>query len=284
MPEPLWGLSAYRLLKPSQWQRIRRDALDAAAGACSVCGVVRDKGMVGDEEWTYEDGVALLADIRIVCPDCNAVTHIGHTSVAGYGDVALAHMARVNGGSIAEAARLLALEAEEWRKRSGVTWTVAVAPDLVERYPELSVLVGRTSVPGDRGERPPVSVEPEYGANGGDVASLVARCQELTANDLARLQAALEADFLGSTDKARVAAFRLAERAGRKAEWDAALHAVESAVEKAVRRTRMGGETSGAVFAVPAWAALALVVRDLITSDQYRTLTRPWLDAGFALA
>lgn len=89
--------------------------------------------MVCDEEWVYEDGVARLTGTRILCPDCNAVTHNGQSNLAGYGDVALAQMARVNGISVAEAASLIQLEFEDWRERSGVAWTVAVAPDLLER-------------------------------------------------------------------------------------------------------------------------------------------------------
>ena len=148
VPEPLWGLSAYRLLKQSQWQRIRRDALAAAASACAICGAIRDKGMVCDEEWVYEGDVARLIGTRIICPDCNGVTHIGRAGLAGYGDVALEHMARVNGITVREAQRLVALDAEEWHQRSRGVWTVAVASDLLARYPFLSVLVGLTSAPG----------------------------------------------------------------------------------------------------------------------------------------
>ena len=148
VPEPLWGLSAYRLLKQSQWLRIRRDALAAAAGTCAICGAVREKGTVCDEEWAYEGGVALLTGTRILCPDCNAVTHLGRTGLAGYGDVALEHMARVNGTTVRDAQKLTALQFEVWRQRSQGAWTVAVASDLLARYPFLEVLVGLTSAPG----------------------------------------------------------------------------------------------------------------------------------------
>lgn len=42
-------------------------------------------------------------------------------------------------------------------------------------------------------------------------------------------------------------------------------------------------ELSGAISNVPACAALALVVRDLITREQYDALVKPWLDAGVTL-
>jgi hypothetical protein len=56
-------------------------------------------------------------------------------------------MYRVNGLSAAQAERAISVEFEEWRERSSVTWTVAVAPNLVERYPEFSALVGLAAAP-----------------------------------------------------------------------------------------------------------------------------------------
>ncbi len=149
VPAPLWGLSGSRLLKASQWKRIRLDALDAAGGACVVCGAARDKGMICDEEWSYTDGVALLTGVRIVCPDCNAVTHIGRTGADGYYDVARDHMARVNGITPAEADERIAQRFDAWRLQSSQSWTIDVAPGLLERYPELALLVGRSVGPGE---------------------------------------------------------------------------------------------------------------------------------------
>lgn len=153
VPEPLWRISANRLLKRSQWQRIREDARSASANACSVCGAVREKGMVGDEEWSYEDGVALLTAIRIVCPDCSAVTHIGEADQAGYGQVARAHMCAINDISAVEAEAAISGALQEWRVRSSIRWTVKVAPSLLARYPELSALDGLGAAPGDGRQR-----------------------------------------------------------------------------------------------------------------------------------
>jgi hypothetical protein len=89
VPQPLWGLSAARLLPQSKWRRIRADAMDESGGACVVCGAAREKGMVGDEVWDY---TATLVGVRIICPDCNAVTHFGSTNARGYAERALDHM------------------------------------------------------------------------------------------------------------------------------------------------------------------------------------------------
>ena len=142
VPRPLWGISAARLLPRAKWQRIRIDALEASRGACVVCGAVREKGMIGDEEWDYGDGVATLVGVRMVCGDCDAVTHIGSTTRRGYAEVARDHMTRINGIAREEADQIIAMSFREWRARSARSWTVAVAPDLLDRYPELAVLNG----------------------------------------------------------------------------------------------------------------------------------------------
>ena len=89
-----------------------------------------------------------------------------------------------------------------------------------------------------------------------------------------------------ASSQARDAAEKAAQTAGRAKAWDAATEAVESAGNDAVRRTsgpkydgmwalvwmaRMTGATD---------AALALVVRDLITEAQFAALTKAWRDAG----
>ena len=68
------------------------------------------------------------------------MTHIGSTSRRGYFDQARDHMAKVNGISIAEADNIIDEVSRRWRAQSLMSWTLAVAPDLLTRYPELEVL------------------------------------------------------------------------------------------------------------------------------------------------
>ena len=149
VPAPLWGWSAAQLLKGARWKRIRSDAIALSGGSCAVCGDAREKGMICDEEWTYAEGIATLTSLRIVCPDCDAVTHIGSTARRGYGDMARDHMCRVSSLSMAEADSIIDASFAEWRTRSAETWTVQVAPDLLARYPELATLAGHRAGPGD---------------------------------------------------------------------------------------------------------------------------------------
>lgn len=146
VPQPLWGRSGSQLLTRSVWRRIRQDAIDEHGGACVACGVAKEKGMVCDEVWEYEDAghVATLVGLRPLCRNCDGVTHIGQTASRGYGDVALAHMAKVNGSTEEEARQIERDAYRTWRQRSQLAWTVAVAPALLKRYPDLAVLDGLT--------------------------------------------------------------------------------------------------------------------------------------------
>ena len=72
----------------------------------------------------------------------------------------------------------------------------------------------------------------------------------------------------------RVAAWDASQDAARGAAWDAAWAAARGAEWDAAR----GAEWDAAWDA--AWAAVAIIVRDLITPDQFDTLTAPMRAAG----
>ena len=139
------------------------------------------------------------------------------------------------------------------------------------------------------------------------MAALIKRCRLLTPTELDRLAAAVEAKapwwapwratearnakeaWRAASSKAWDAAEKAAHEAGRRAGWDAAEKAVESAASDAVHRA--GGPALDATWAL-VWtarmaattdAALALVVRDLITETQFAALTKAWCDAGLPL-
>lgn len=153
VPRPLWGRSAARLLDDEEWRAIRATVVTAADSSCAVCGHRQRRWMVCDEDWRYElldpgtpdeRGVARLVDLRLLCPRCDRVVHLGHTETRhgrDGADDALAHAARVNGIGV-EDARLLAEAAfEAWARLSSIQrWRVEVAPALAARHPRLRVV------------------------------------------------------------------------------------------------------------------------------------------------
>ncbi len=98
-----------------------------------------------------------------------------------------------------------------------------------------------------------------FGPQGEQVAALIERARCLTAAEIKRLHAAWYAARAAARAAARYAAWDAARAAARytarNAAWDAAGYAA--------------GDAAG-------YAAWSLVARDLISTDAYDTLTRPW--------
>lgn len=155
VPEPLWELSAYRILGRSDWRRIRTDVLADMRGECVACTAAHPKGMVCHEVWYYDDAQseATMTALTILCPACNFVHHMGRANLLGRADEAIQHMASVNRASITSIKKLVAEAFEEWERRSVQTWTLRVDNPLLSRWPGLSVLNGLLGRPGAGGDR-----------------------------------------------------------------------------------------------------------------------------------
>jgi len=115
------------------------------------------------------------------------------------------------------------------------------------------------------------------GPNGEQVAAYIKRCKTLTTKELDDL-AAWGAAWAAVWDAVRAAA----RDAARDAAWDAAWGAAWTAVRAAVRAAARDAAWTAAWTA--AWdavrdAAVALVVRDLITREQFDALYGPWASA-----
>lgn len=100
--------------------------------------------------------------------------------------------------------------------------------------------------------------EKKYGPNTAEVDAYLAFLPKLTDEQWAAVRAA-------SLDVARAAARNAALDAARTVAWDAARATAWVAA----------WETRGLAAWAATWAAVALVVRDLITPEQFDTLTTP---------
>lgn len=142
VPEPLWGISAYRLLgKSTKWKAIRKDVLRQAKNSCSVCRASGGR-LSCHEKWRYDDGkrIATLVGFVMHCDPCDLAAHMGRSFQHGFGDMAIDQFCRINHCTAEKAHALFADAMATWRKRSGKKWTVAVAKPLLAKYPALSVL------------------------------------------------------------------------------------------------------------------------------------------------
>lgn len=155
VPEPLWRLSAYRILSRSQWEKIRASILGEQGNRCSVCGLTQHKGMICHEIWDYDERqlLATLTGLAILCPQCSNIHHIGLARVQGVAEEALKHMIHVNGMSLKDATAVVKQSFRDWRRRSQHRWGVAVSKELLSRFPQLRVLEGVSSSPHEGSKR-----------------------------------------------------------------------------------------------------------------------------------
>lgn len=129
VPGPLWRQNLRTILRDSEWQRLRRWALDRAGNACEACGhhVEGGKNLVCHEQWSYDEqaGTQTLTGVEIHCRDCDAVTHIGNTEIhgglIGLGK-ALRRLADMNGWTPQQSMAHFQEARETFKRRSGLTW------------------------------------------------------------------------------------------------------------------------------------------------------------------
>lgn len=109
------------------------------------------------------------------------------------------------------------------------------------------------------------------GPQGEQVAALIDRVGRLTASEAEKLDAAGNA----AGNAARVAAWEVARVAAWVAAWDDTWVAARVAAGNAAR-VAVWDDTWDAAWVAARDAALALVVRDLISKEHYDLLTGPW--------
>lgn len=141
VPKPLWRKSAANLLKRAAWERIRRDALEAARHACQVCSASGDP-LHCHELWEYNDErcTATLVGLRIQCKSCDSGVHMGRAVAHGNGRAALAQLVKVNGIGAREGKMLYRKAMDKWKQRNKQEWRIVVAESILKRYPELAIL------------------------------------------------------------------------------------------------------------------------------------------------
>jgi hypothetical protein len=127
VPKTSWYHNVRALVDELGWDRIRRQVYRQADYRCEVCGGRGPEHPVECHEvWRYDDPtrVQLLVRMIALCPDCHQVKHLGLANVQGRGAQARAHLARVNGWTLAQADAYIAEAFQVWAQRSGGPWTL----------------------------------------------------------------------------------------------------------------------------------------------------------------
>lgn len=134
VPEECWYSNLRSVLKPQDWDTVRKDAYKRAKGRCTICN---DVGRLeAHEKWSYDEKKALqkLEDVTALCRACHEVKHISRTQLMGRGADAMEHFMRVNGCSQSEYHAALAEANEAYKKRNAVEGWVTDISWLKEKF------------------------------------------------------------------------------------------------------------------------------------------------------
>ena len=129
VPEACWYANLRSILKPSQWDKVRRDAYARANGRCMCCGRLA-KRLEAHERWSYDEKRALqkLETVVALCHNCHEVAHISRTQLVGRGVEAMEWFMKVNKCSQMDFHAALQKANEEHFRRNRIEgWTTDVS-------------------------------------------------------------------------------------------------------------------------------------------------------------
>jgi len=125
VPRSAWFKNVRSHVSKEEWERLKRATFGRAGHRCEVCGGRGARWPVECHEvFAYDDEQRVQRLVRLValCPACHEVKHIGLAGVRGRRREAVAHLARVNGWSHADAELYLEVCFETWHRRSCHEW------------------------------------------------------------------------------------------------------------------------------------------------------------------
>lgn len=128
VPEECWYANLRSVLKPADWDKIRKAAYARAHYKCSVCG--RSGRLEAHERWRYDEerAVQTLETVVALCKNCHEVVHISRAQLTGRGDEAMEWFMKVNECSQSEFHEALQKTNEEYLRRNRVEgWTTDIS-------------------------------------------------------------------------------------------------------------------------------------------------------------
>ncbi|MBO7369115.1 MAG: HNH endonuclease [Clostridia bacterium] len=121
VPDGCWYSNLRSILKPAQWDVVRREAYSRANGRCMICGRPA-KRLEAHEVWSYDLNTQTqkLENVIAICHSCHSVIHIGRTQLIGEEEKAIAHFCKVNGCNYSDYIRALGDANAKHRERNAV--------------------------------------------------------------------------------------------------------------------------------------------------------------------
>jgi hypothetical protein len=126
VPQSSWYKDLRELLDEATWERIGSLVAERAGGRCEICGGrgPRHRPVECHELWRFDDPVRVQTLVRVValCPDCHAVKHWETVRKHGGDTQARAHLAQVNGWSLAQTDAHIRDAFGRWAQRNQGPW------------------------------------------------------------------------------------------------------------------------------------------------------------------
>lgn len=130
VPQTCWYSNVRSQVSSSDWEKLKRSTFQQANYRCQVCGDRGSKHPVECHEiWHYDDRqhVQKLAGLIALCPACHECKHMGFANVRGRGDIATAHLAKVNGWTMEQTMVYVQECFRVWQERSQHEWKLDIS-------------------------------------------------------------------------------------------------------------------------------------------------------------
>lgn len=125
VPRTSWYKNVRSHVSREEWERLKKLTAERAGRVCEIChGRGRKWPVECHEIFAYDDvtHVQRLVKLAALCPSCHEVKHLGLAGVRGRRAAAIAHLARVNDWSTADAELYAEGCFELWSRRSNHQW------------------------------------------------------------------------------------------------------------------------------------------------------------------
>ncbi len=130
VPSTVWYSNLRSELTKAQWDHLRKNCYQQAGHVCEVCGGKGPKWPVECHEiWEFCDQhkTQTLQGLIALCPSCHEVKHMGLAGKRGRGNIARAHLAKVNGWTSAQSQDHIRKAFQVWEKRSRHDWELDIS-------------------------------------------------------------------------------------------------------------------------------------------------------------
>ncbi len=129
VPDGCWYSNLRSLLKPAQWDVVRRAAYARANSHCMICGRFTRR-LEAHERWSYDEEThtQILTDVIALCHQCHSVIHIGRTQLTGGEEEACKWFMQVNDCTYADYRAALGKANEDHIRRNKIPeWKLDVS-------------------------------------------------------------------------------------------------------------------------------------------------------------